>query len=761
MKSKFKRYSRNIFLTALFVSPLIFFTNVTRNPYLIQERVYQVLVSLALIFFYLQAKEKNKLYLPSTFLDKPLLLFLAVTVLSVAVSLVRFNDYSGAITGYAGRRMLMFILCGIITFYITAGISSDRDYFKKIIYALVGAATVASFYAIMQFMKMDFIWPQSVDPYGQRSISTFGNPNFLSSFLLIAIFWIIGKIYTSSQKIKNSSLRWYFLLVINLAGLAITMTRSTYAGLAAGIGIVAYYLIRKSSKKVKKPLIIFVILMISIGGLFSSVSEQFRKRAVSFFSIEKMGSALTQRMMIWESSYNMFKETPVIGRGWGNFEIFYPIYQGQIVEKEGYKNLRTHANNSHNIVLELLTQVGILGTGIYIFLVLVFVKYAFALYSTAKDEDKIWVVIFSVAGRSFWIDNILNVSMFFPMPAIAFWVNAGLFAGLGRKYSSKKYLTVNLKRFYKFGFVILLAAVSGVIYFNGKYFFSAVHFFKGFKYSRQGRLEPARKELKKAHSIYSLNVDNNYELGNVYARLNGSEENSKKAVWAYKEALRANPGYDEIYFNLGILYLRTGRTEKAKEYLKRTVEINPLASGAVRTLGDIAGSENNLEEALRYYSKAYSLNPTDEKLITNYGYYYQQTGDLQKAASFYVKALKYNSSYKPALNNLRNITGKVSGNLSGNLSGKNLEPGIRQETETLFKEIAAYIQKGNWPGALRKVDKILTLDPSNLKAMLYAGNIHYKLGSPQKAKQYYKIILGIDPDNKTARTNMQVIEQKP
>jgi tetratricopeptide (TPR) repeat protein len=45
--------------------------------------------------------------------------------------------------------------------------------------------------------------------------------------------------------------------------------------------------------------------------------------------------------------------------------------------------------------------------------------------------------------------------------------------------------------------------------------------------------------------------------------------------------------------------------------------------------------------------------------------------------------------------------------------------------------------------------------------MLYAGNIHYKLGSPQKAKQYYKIILGIDPDNKTARTNMQVIEQKP
>ncbi|MEA3506971.1 MAG: hypothetical protein U9R36_05740, partial [Elusimicrobiota bacterium] len=73
MRSKLKKYSLNIFLAALFISPLIFFTDVTRNPYLIQERIYQVLVVLSLILIYLQAQDDKKIFFPATFLDKPLL----------------------------------------------------------------------------------------------------------------------------------------------------------------------------------------------------------------------------------------------------------------------------------------------------------------------------------------------------------------------------------------------------------------------------------------------------------------------------------------------------------------------------------------------------------------------------------------------------------------------------------------------------------------------------------------------------------------
>ncbi|MEA3507020.1 MAG: oligosaccharide repeat unit polymerase, partial [Elusimicrobiota bacterium] len=572
----------------------------------------------------------------------------------------------------------MFLFCGVITFYLTAAFSVKRETFRKIIYALTGAATVSAAYAVMQFAGLDFIWPRSVDPYGQRSISTFGNPNFLSSFLVISIFLIIGHIYTAGKKVKNTPSIWYMMLLINIAGLAITMTRSSYLGLAAGLVIAGCYLIKNTGKKVKKPLVIFVILIISVGGIFSLASRQFRERAVSFFSVEKMGKALTQRLMIWEASFNMFKDTPAIGRGWGNFEIFYPLYQGRIVEKENYRNLRTHANNAHNMLLELLTQAGILGTGLYIFLIVVFVKFSFSVFSKAEEKDKIWVVVFFAAAVSFWVDNLLNVSLFFPMPAIAFWVNMGLLAGLGRKVTGTKDIKFNIGKFYTPLLLLIVFFAAGVVYFNAVYFFSSVHFFNGFKYSRQGRLIAAERELEKAHSLYSLNVDNNYELGNVYARLavSGPEDNLEKAVWAYNEALQANPGYDEIYFNLGIMYLKAGRTDMALENLRETIKINPLAEGAYRTLGDIMIRED----------------------------------ELSRAASYYIRTLRIDPGSEAAVNNLRYLA-----SLPRN-------PDVSAKLNELFSEASGCINEKDWQGAMEITGEILAIDPVNMQALLYAGN---------------------------------------
>ncbi|MGM0441799.1 MAG: tetratricopeptide repeat protein [Elusimicrobiota bacterium] len=745
MNKKLKKLAGGFVLLALFISPLIFFTEVTRNPYLIQERILQVFLSLGLVALYLTAGDKEYIKLPRTFLDKPLIVFFIFCILSVGFSFIRYWHYRWAITDYAGRRMLMFTFSGMAVFYFTAGFAKNKKVLTKIKNVTILAGTLASFYAIMQFANMDFIWGRELSPYGERSISTFGNPNFLSSYLLITIYWIIGEIFT-----ERKTALWLVILLINLGGLAITMTRSTYAALFLGLLLFSYFMLKeygKKSNKIKKIIAGLLGILISIFVIFSIASPQFKNRVESFFSIEKMGSALTQRLMIWEASANMFQDTPVVGRGWGNFEIFYPFYQGEIVSREDYQNLRTHANNSHNFIFELLTQVGILGTGIYIWLIITFIIFGKHLYKKVNKDERIHILIFTVAGISFWIDNLLNVSLYFPIPAMAFWLNAGLLAAAGRENEDYPVYSFKKNTFYIPGLLFLMVLLGGVTAFNYKYFTASSYFFQGFKHSRQNKLIPAEEKLLQAHNRYSLIVDNNYELGNVYGRMAGRDKKYlEKAIWAYNEAIKANPGYDEIYFNLGVMHLRNNQPEKAEEILNTSLEINPISARTLSTFGDIKGRAENYKEAKKYYKRAVKFNPGASSIWNNYGYYTEKTGDLKKAITYYLKALKLNSNFNEARNNIKRAYSKIRNNVDS------------EKINNLFKMAGKNIDSQNWEQSFSKIEEILEINPLNLNALLYAGNIQFQLQNPQKAKDYYQKILLIDPDNKTAKENLKKIE---
>lgn len=742
MNKKLKNWAENLFLITLFISPIIFFTNVTRNPYLIQERVLQVFTAISILLLLLSVSRNKEIKFPRTFLDWPLLVFLGIALISVILSLLNYREYSASIAGFSGRRMLMFLFSGIIPFYFAAGM--NENYFKKIQYSVIAAGTVASLYAILQIMHMDFIWPQVVQPYGQRSISTFGNPNFFSAYILIVIFWIIGNLFK-----KNNFKIWMILLLINISGLAISMTRSSFMGLFFGVIILLYFLLYKFKNKFnqfKKP-IYYILAGIFISTvIFYFSSAQFSQRIKGMVTVKGMGEALTQRLLIWESSLNMFKDTPVIGRGWGNFEIFYPFYQGELIEKAVYGSLRTHANNTHNFLLELLTQVGILGAGVYLLLIVVFIYSAFKIYARVDEEQKMAVLLFTIAGISFWIDNILNVSLYFPMPALAFWLNAGLLAWIGRKTNSFPVKKINISKYYQMSVILLILMVSGVTYFNYKYFNSAMHFFKGFKFSRKGSLLQARDELLECYNRYTLNVDNNYELGNVYARIKG-DSNLDKSIWAYEQAIRANPGYDEIYFNLGIMYIRKNKIDKAIVNIEKAIALNPLSADSYRSLGDIKGRQKQFNEAVALYEKAIKINPKDPSLWNNSGYYYEMAGNFEKALKNFHKALEINPSFKQALANIQKFRGKYK------------LPVDNTKVTHLFSEVEKFVKEKNWKQALILTKEIIQIDPGNLKALLYAGNILFSIGEEDEAIKHYKLILSLDPSNITALTNLKLIQK--
>src|SRR4029078_8408241 len=124
-----------------------------------------------------------------------------------------------------------------------------------------------------------------------------------------------------------------------------------------------------------------------------------------------------------------------------------------------------------------------------------------------------------------------------------------------------------------------------------------VNFFKGFKLSKGGvDLVSGSRYLNRAYQCHHLEVNNNYELPNVYARTGDKE----KAIFMYQRALDANAGYDEIYFNRATILMQMGKIEPARENYRLCLTINPTPHDAYNALAslylkDIARNGNAVE----------------------------------------------------------------------------------------------------------------------------------------------------------------------
>jgi len=702
----FDRVIKYIFFLVLLICPLIFLTDTTRNPYVIQGVVLGIGLSLILATWLIKSNRKRQIILPGTYLDKPLIFFFLVSFISVAYSFSIHPQMKLAILSFAGRNLLFLFLNCIAVFYITVYLLHDERNLKRLLYIAFVVGTVASLYAVLQYGGIEPIWPRKIEPFGTRSVSTLGNPNFLASFLILLLPVIAVLALLEKSLVKK--LFFAGLFGVNLLGLLVTRTRSAWLGFFVALIFITLFLISHQVSLISRnrKWLIFVAILLFLGMFYPvSVGRQGEKRVmVAKLAIEKVKSvadfrqtAYVQRFLIWQAAYSMFKERPLLGHGWGNFEIIYPFHQGKYLKIKRYSPFRTHANNAHNEILEIVSQTGIVGMGIYIWLFILFFKIGIDGYRKLTSEyDKTLILGFLASIFGMLIDNLLNVSLHFPMPALLFWIWMGMVVAISQRGGMPEH-RVSIKKFLVYPLNLLSGIVIfGVIFFNLKYFRGEIHYFKGFKYAKNdATLRNAVKECELSYKIYPLNVDNNYELGNAYARLDEKE----KAIWAYLKAIEANPGYDEIYSNLGIMYGKSGQIADAIETLEKSIQINPLSVPTRSYLAQMLVRRSEWEKAAHQYREILDLEPENSKASANLSF----------------------------------VQAQMEGKLP--LASQN------GQLKILFERGEEYIKNKDWNRAEETYGKIVQLSPGNIKALLYLGNIYFSQGKIEGAiSQYEKII---------------------
>jgi tetratricopeptide (TPR) repeat protein len=325
---------------------------------------------------------------------------------------------------------------------------------------------------------------------------------------------------------------------------------------------------------------------------------------------------------------------------------------------KAFQGFRTHANNAHNEILEYWSQIGTLGFGVVILFWIVFFRLGSSIAARLPMPWKglEWGLIAGVAGML--VDNLLNVSAHFAVPALLFWWCIASVVALDPACLQMR--RIELRGTWQSA-VLVLAGAALVISIgrSGCLWEQEVNYYNGFKLTKNSAdALLAEKYLKKAYAFHQLEVNNNYELANLYAARLGDKE---RAIRFYQRALDANAGYDEIYYNYATILAQLGRSTEAIRDYQITLEINPLSRIAYNALGSLYMGDlpRYGEAAEALFQKGLAFFPNDKDLWNNLGYVEIQRGRWNEAYEAYRRALAIDPQFDVARRNLALVAAKL------------------------------------------------------------------------------------------------------
>jgi tetratricopeptide (TPR) repeat protein len=272
--------------------------------------------------------------------------------------------------------------------------------------------------------------------------------------------------------------------------------------------------------------------------------------------------------MMWSCGLQAFKESPLLGKGWGGFELNFALCQGGLIKD--YPNLAlliTRANGAHNIFIETLAQSGAVG---FLFFILFFISFfAAALANTRKacGEDKLFPLALLACAVAMLVDNLLNITVQTNITAFVFWwlVSSLLWRG-ARNFEIKIPVAAGAALFASvfIGAVFLVVRQKNYLlalnmeHRAGKYYAAR-------NYGQASSL--SAKSLKRfKYNPYAWEL----LLNSLFKRAEYG-----KALEASRQAVKYYPDYYEFLFKKGALEAALGEAPSAARDLQAALALNP------------------------------------------------------------------------------------------------------------------------------------------------------------------------------------------
>lgn len=230
-------------------------------------------------------------------------------------------------------------------------------------------------------------------------------------------------------------------------------------------------------------------------------------------------------------------------------------------------------------------------------------------------------------------------------------------------------------------------------------------------------------------------------LGILYARTSRVD----KAIAEYQRALRLSPNDEPILLNLGIVYLKEELHSRALPYFQRVLAVDPQNQQA-RQLQDVCRVyTGQVLPAIRDLKLLTQENPRDEQLLFLLGFAYLKGGDSKTAQTIFNQMFQAAGPARAQL-----LIGKAS-----------YDAAIFPQAEESFLEVLrldpqfpgihlelgkVYISERRTDDAIEQLREALSADPSNEEANYFLGSLLVRENQYEQGIAYLEEAKRLKPD---------------
>lgn len=283
-------------------------------------------------------KEKD---LSFFFIDRKILLSFGLIFLSMTLS----NGWNFQHSDGWGEQVKFFVRFGLLYYSILYFFGKRYLSMPLILTAVFISFGIQEVDGLYQWITgVDFIKHHPMR--GPRVTGAVFHPNAFGLIMMIAaIVTVYFLVYCKEYRLKRYVC---ILLVLNLSAIiACLLFSGSRAAWLGSMVAICFLLMNKGRKIVSAKNVLLLLLSVGLACFVVFTNEYLRAR----FAATLAGDT-SHRIDIWKSAIEYIKSAPILGHGLGA-ELFYFQFRSQVI------------TNPHNIFLEIMVDLGIVGLAAY------------------------------------------------------------------------------------------------------------------------------------------------------------------------------------------------------------------------------------------------------------------------------------------------------------------------------------------------------------------------------------------------------------
>lgn len=277
-----------------------------------------------------------KLKKPTLFI-KTAFLFIIIAILSLLITPLKLNLSEYFVSSLYILRFFIFIFFGWLIF--SGAFGSFKKNIIKVFLVSGIALSILGLFQLIFLPDLRFLTEFGWDPHYFRTASTFLDPNFLGSFLVLTLILLTSESFSP-------------IFILIYLTLLTTFSRGAY--LAFLISFLGLSLLNKSFKLAILTIILFLFLMAGFLAYTKIIAEPRginREESAEF------------RLGTWQQGWQLFTAHPILGVGFNTYR--YALRQYHLGDD---KFLATHgASTNDSSLLYIAATTGIVGLVSYLF----------------------------------------------------------------------------------------------------------------------------------------------------------------------------------------------------------------------------------------------------------------------------------------------------------------------------------------------------------------------------------------------------------